>query len=305
MICIYINMLQKRIYIHAPDMVNTVSSVEYILDKIKKHNLNYDKIIMCCSAGYSGTLESKLDTSSLDIDFYEHNFGPDSFEYPTLHKIWTDSQEEDFYCLYLHAKGASKTNEQDILNSIAWMDYMIYGVIENGEICIDHLNKGAELVGSIWHWHYKGNFWWGRSSHLKEMPDPLNLMKERFNAEYWCCLGLWWNGIKKPKIKNLFYIPDLQDDSRFYEITKTLKPSDIPLDYKFVFIDNRIDPEQSQSLPEFINTNYKCAVGEIYMLEQDKPLLSYLKNFLEYDGKITLLRGDAGGSYYTMAYDEI
>ena len=302
-------MLQKRIYIHAPDIINTPGSVSHILSKIKNSNLKQEEITICCSKGYSENLKSKIDTSSLNVIFYESNFGPEDFEYPTLYKIWTDSQEKEFYCLYLHAKGASKRTKTGILNSLAWMDYMLYGVVENSNVCIDHLNKGAELVGSQWHWHYKGNFWWANSNHLKEMPDPINfllyLSNQRFDAEYWCCLGYWWHGFKKPKIKNLFYIPGLGNDSGFYEMLQTIKPEDIPIDNTFVFIDKRIDPTQEQTLPEFINTDYKCALGEIFMLEQDKPILSYLKNFLEYDAKVTLLRGDEEGTYYTINYCDI
>lgn len=142
-----------------------------------------------------------------------------SFEYPGLHELWTDSKTDNFFGLYLHCKGSSKTENLDIINSFAWMYYMLIGLVDNIDLCISNLNKGADLVGSMWYRHFKGNFFWFNSTYVKKLFDP-NILKSRgrFAAEYWCASHYWYDStILKPKVKNLYYLP-IKDDLGFMSL---------------------------------------------------------------------------------------
>lgn len=134
---------------------------------------------------------------------------PSEFEYPALNRLWLDSHAEDFHGLYLHCKGASKTDEAQIENGLAWLNYMADGVLDNHHACRLHLERGADLVGGMWYRHFKGNFFWFRSTYVRTLAGPHGLnLGNRFSAEYWCSQAYWQNpGARRPKVKNLFYLP--------------------------------------------------------------------------------------------------
>lgn len=142
--------------------------------------------------------------------------GASDFEYPTLQRMWLDSFTEDFYCLYLHCKGASKSDETQFQNGLAWMHYMSCGVIDNYRQCLMHLERGADLVGSMWYRHFKGNFFWSKSSYLRQLESPYNFItnhEDRLHAEYWCSQSYWYKtNAPQPKVKNLFYLPIKTDN---------------------------------------------------------------------------------------------
>ena len=156
--------------------------------------------------------------------------GSTDFEYPALNRLWLDSHDEDFYALYLHCKGSSKTNETEFQNGLAWMHYMAVGVIDNYSICLKHLELGADLVGSMWYRHFKGNFFWAKSSYLRTLVGPYQLdVSNRFHAEYWCSQAYWYSKeLLRPKVKNLFYLPITADD----QFLPLLKGGHVPDFYK-------------------------------------------------------------------------
>lgn len=142
------------------------------------------------------------------------------FEYPALKKIWDDSQTYNFYGLYLHCKGASKTDEEQFQNGIAWLEYMLYGLVDNMDLCLDHLRSGADLIGSMWYRHFKGNCFWFKSEYIRGLIDPMTMdTNNRYQAEYWCAQHYWWGRHRYPMVKNLFYIP-LNSDNDFIELQR-------------------------------------------------------------------------------------
>lgn len=148
------------------------------------------------------------------------NSSGSEFEYPALQKIWEDSQNEDFYGLYLHCKGASKVDDEQLQNGLAWLEYMLYGLVDNIDSCLAHLSKGADLVGSMWYRHFKGNCFWFRSDYVRGLMRPMTMdITNRYHAEYWCAQNYWWGGYRYPKVKNLFYIP-LNSDNDFIELKR-------------------------------------------------------------------------------------
>ena len=109
------------------------------------------------------------------------------YEYVTLEKIKEMSNNTEFYCYYIHTKGISKEYSEF---SEKWRKYMEFFIIENHEICIKHLNN-VDTIGV--HYltrppHYRGNFWWSKSSHIKKLEEITEEQKkERWYAEFWIC----------------------------------------------------------------------------------------------------------------------
>lgn len=163
-------------------------------------------------------LRSKLENYWGDVIVV--NSSSSQFEYPTLKRVWDDSQNEEFFGLYLHCKGASKTDEQEFQNGLAWLEYMLYGLVDNMELCLEHLSKGADLVGSMWYRHFKGNCFWFKSEYIRGLMNPMTMdTSNRYHAEYWCAQNYWWGRYRYPMVKNLFYIP-LNSDNDFIELKR-------------------------------------------------------------------------------------
>lgn len=161
-------------------------------------------------------LKNKLDKYLSDVIVV--NSKRDQFEYPALKRIWDDSQVECFDGLYLHCKGSSKVDGEQFQNGLAWLEYMLYGLIDNIELCIDHLNNGADLVGSMWYRHFKGNCFWFKSEYVRGLINPMTMdITNRYQAEYWCAQNYWYGGYKYPKVMNLFYMP-IETDNDFIKL---------------------------------------------------------------------------------------
>ena len=162
-----------RIYIGVVELANTKDSLLHIINKIKNSNLRNEKIIIVHSSKwqkYDYLLESDL-----NIEYYNSNLDSDSYELPTLFKMWQDAAIMDFNGLYIHCKGSSYTDSVKYENAKAWSTLMMYGVIDNSDLCIHHLNKGADYVGSLFYWHFKGNFYWFRSEYIKQLVNPMDM----------------------------------------------------------------------------------------------------------------------------------
>lgn len=179
-----------RIYISSnPDLINHARSLSALLDRIQSSGLQKFQLRIV-------------------------NVPSSHFEYPALNQMWRDSLEEDFYALYLHCKGSSKADEEAFQNGLAWMHYMAVGVIDNYQICLKHLDLGADLVGSMWYRHFKGNFFWAKSSYLRTLFDPSAFgCLNRYDAEFWCAQFYFYRtSAIRPRVKNLFYLPTVNDD---------------------------------------------------------------------------------------------
>ena len=185
-----------KIFISCNKLINSNSSLSLLLQKI-------------------------LDSSLPKVDIHIIRDKPEYYEYPALEAMYTESLTKNFYGLYLHCKGSSKTSIDLFNNNIAWAEYMMYGLIDNYETCLDSLNRGADLVGSMWYRHFKGNFFWFNSSYIRKLKHPCKTGgvsyealanptlkdKDRFLAEYWISQSYWFSDSEKPKVKNLFYLP--------------------------------------------------------------------------------------------------
>ena len=259
-----------RIYISCNELPNTKASLFHIINKLKDSDLQDEKIIIVHSLDW--TPYDFLD--GLDIEYVNSGFTASHYEFPAIRKFWQDSNEIDFYGLYLHCKGSSKTDTLEFENGLRWATLMMYGVVDNSNTCLYHLEQGADLVGSIWHWHFKGNFYWFNSTYVKQIVDPyLFDLDYRNNCEFWATYSYWWGRFELPKIKNLFYLPGLSKDTEFINID-TL-PS---LLTKKVIASNFNDYLMTQEYFAF----------DIIAIKNDEYIQfkNILKKFLNYDGVV-------------------
>lgn len=77
-------------------------------------------------------------------------------------------KNENCNILYLHCKGVTKPDNQNIN---CWIDLMEYFLIEKHSQCIDDLRKydaaGVNAGGSPL--HFSGNFWWASSNYISKL----------------------------------------------------------------------------------------------------------------------------------------
>lgn len=280
--------IEKKIFLAAADLPNTRQSLRILLDALEASDLGKtSEIQICHTHNFSWDLESELSCYDLDLKFLDTGYSEKHHEYPVLHGLWKACQNSDFYVLYLHTKGASKTTMAEQRNACAWTRIMLHGVLDNYQLCEKHLDAGADLVGSLWYWHFKGNFWWARSDYLRTLTDPIQMDHDyRNHAEFWCAWGNWWGRHSPPKVKNLFYLKNYQNDNSFLEIVKNQKISDIDLQEQVIFVDSRLDPGQTFSIEQHLENFDLRVFDTIYIPTESRDLVPRLKLFLNYDGAV-------------------
>lgn len=121
-------------------------------------------------------------------------------EVPTLEALHQRSLKEDFAVLYLHTKGVSwREQGYDRKAMEAWRRYLEHFCVRGWRKCAALLDEydasGCELVPprdtskGILPSHFRGNFWWSKSSYLKHLPRVADvripLRDPRRKAEYW------------------------------------------------------------------------------------------------------------------------
>ncbi len=114
-------------------------------------------------------------------------------EFPTLLLLKDFAKNNiNYNILYLHSKGVS-TNENEIKNVDSWRRYMLYFNITRYKDCLKFL-KEYDTCGVDLHsnpvLHYSGNFWWGTSNYIKNLPEfeyMPTIISNRHKAEFWIC----------------------------------------------------------------------------------------------------------------------
>jgi hypothetical protein len=144
------------------------------------------------------------------------SFPPQVTENVTIKKIYDHACKEDAYFLYNHSKGITsferflKTSQYEtFINYYYWKEFLTWGVIDEWKNCIEAISEmDYDVAGTNYldepEPHYSGSFWWTKSSHIKELPDPItdewwfDLQKNhwhdwfrtasvRFKDEMWVC----------------------------------------------------------------------------------------------------------------------
>jgi hypothetical protein len=155
---------------------------------------------------------------------------------------------------------------------------MLYGLIDNYELCLDHIGKGADLVGSMWYRHFKGNCFWFKSAYVKNLIRPNALdTSNRYIAEYWCSQAYWFNpGMRLPRVKNLFYMP-IDKDSDFLELKNKGYKADI--NYR----------NSCQDLSSVVAKNDYSVFDKLVITKEEQDRLGGdLFKYMNYDSKITI-----------------
>ncbi len=104
------------------------------------------------------------------IKIIYNSFDTNIFEFKIMELIYEDSLKEEFNILYIHTKGIRHFNQYTENNVKDWVDFLIYYNIQKYKICQEYLSE-YDVVGvnlqSYPCWHFSGNFWWSKSSHIK------------------------------------------------------------------------------------------------------------------------------------------
>jgi hypothetical protein len=98
---------------------------------------------------------------------------------------------ENANILYIHTKGVRYSKDDQKEND--WIDLMMYFLVEKYQTCLDRLAQNFDAVGCNYYCvpsrnippHFSGNFWWARSSYLKNVADVDESLQDRNTSEYW------------------------------------------------------------------------------------------------------------------------
>lgn len=197
-------MVNSRIYINIAVNAHVQDVLSRLIDKISNSGL-YDHVERIELLVNGDINQLSLPTGEKYVISHP-NLDTTKCEFPTLDKLWEDSQTEDINVLYLHTKGVfRKPTSIPIRN---WTEYMSYFTIERWRDVLPLLSeyesagvnrlkhnklmlkqlKQSEQAGCT---HYSGNFWWARSSYIKNLPRPSTLVYNddyilyRYIAEAW------------------------------------------------------------------------------------------------------------------------
>lgn len=174
-----------------------------------------------------GRMEDVIPKSD-KIELIHHSDDPESHEFPSLELVRKTCREKDAYICYYHLRGV--TSPLDNLCVVDQRHYMTHFNIERYKDCIFALDSGADAAGvdySTWPtYHFSGNFWWSKSSHINTLVNPEDLpaipqffeeydKKHRHRCEMWICSNhqhqyaeLWNSGLHPSQKGFVRYPPE-------------------------------------------------------------------------------------------------
>ena len=197
-------MKKVHIYINVSTIGDHNEVMNYLLESIKYSGL-YDR---CedISIVINGDLE-KVEVNEVKDKylFYNREKSVTHYEFPILEMIWEDSitKDDEFYILYLHMKSSTRYGEE----VKDWLKYMTYfninkwgdmiDLLDDCDVCGVNLYEGSsENLVNRTITHFSGNFWWSKSSYVKNLKNPYwenpisdNYSMFRYQCEYWNCTG--------------------------------------------------------------------------------------------------------------------
>lgn len=182
-----------------------------------------------------------LGNSKHDIDFltkqcskiyvvnYTDNYK--DYERSCLHCLLDWSQNNESNILYMHTKGVSRPENNNVWN---WRKLLEKHLIYNHKNCIDKLQdydivginfldqgkKEQKILNENHCAHFSGNFWWSKTSYIRILPkirpDIINLSK---NNLYWLCER--WIMLHYPSVK--YYEILSTEHKKYYKSSPKLK----------------------------------------------------------------------------------
>ena len=166
--------------------------MERMLFKLKNSGL-YSILseIRCTILGEPSNLSDPIfQDSKIKIRFHSSDIS--LYERQGLNMMIDDANNEpDFIVLYMHSKGVRHLGHGDETfqqNVYQWCEYLSYFNIYNHITMLNELHTGANAIGCNLQelgapLHFSGNFWWSKSSHIKNLPK---IVDTYYNTpEFW------------------------------------------------------------------------------------------------------------------------
>ena len=97
------------------------------------------------------------------------------YERPTILHMRESADNEENYYWYVHTKGLRHFGEPCESYVIDWINFLSYWNITKWSFAVKMLSREWDTYGcnSLNRIHYSGNFWWTKSSHLKNLPRSI------------------------------------------------------------------------------------------------------------------------------------
>jgi hypothetical protein len=123
----------------------------------------------------------------------------EEYEFPTLKLLYDKCLKEDCIVWYIHTKGVfnrrrrhpkfgKRDKWRDILEFYTiscWRSCLKALLVNNYSTCGPYLDFDR-LSNRGKFYYYGGNFWWAKSSHIRNLDNPLNCdISNRWMAEGW------------------------------------------------------------------------------------------------------------------------
>lgn len=138
------------------------------------------KIYWCILGDPENLLFNPIFMSKVEIVFRS----PDllKYEFPTIQVLDETCRVEDCDVWYIHTKGVSYADKR----GETWRNFMEWFTLIHWRDCVkaleDHDAAGAMYYAA----HFKGNFWWTKSSHVRHLVSPGALLHYgRDGGERW------------------------------------------------------------------------------------------------------------------------
>jgi len=165
-----------------------INVLNKLLESINNIKEQFEKIFI---VNIGDNLENDmllLNNEKIQIINYSNNI--ELFETPALNLIHAFCENIDNNCeiLYLHTKGITCQDNENVMD---WIDMMKYFLIDQCDNC-GNLLKSYDTVGCNYsaqpYKHFSGNFWWANSNYIKHKLTKIYSDKKHIN-EWWICSG--------------------------------------------------------------------------------------------------------------------
>jgi hypothetical protein len=205
-------MKKNFVFLHLVDLQGSKFIAYELIDELIKTGLaDQSEIFVYCNydeSKFDWLKEKVKDKKSFNLFFQKNN--PRNVEIPTLIELekFCEDLDEESNILYMHHKGASQPYNVCVAD---WRKLMMHFTITHWKKCVEELETN-DVVGVNWrvrpYNHFSGNFWWAKSSYIKQLPK-LDL-PEKYNYESQFNFKLpwgdgyrhdaeFWIGLSKPK----------------------------------------------------------------------------------------------------------
>ena len=192
------------VFMHMCNLKNGYEIFEKQIKKLKKSKIyeNIKKIYVCWLGQFDDEKIKNIENNKIEVIKLDENIN--YYEFLTINKIKeiVSKEEKEYKVLYIHNKGTRNAGNEKVTES--WRNMMEYFLIEEGLYCYINLdyfdtigcnvtNQGTNELSNVnknHFYHYSGNFWWSKSSYIKELDyleidQNKNMESKRYRCENW------------------------------------------------------------------------------------------------------------------------